>query len=106
MGGVFMEFKLVIDKDKPEEIVATVHDRSPLTDEIEALITKHTGRIPGYRGDEIKMLSVSQIACITVKTKAFALSSGSTSWSSSSPPALFASTKALWLTRMRWIGLP
>ena len=61
-----MEFKLVIDKDKPEQIVATVHDRSPLTDEIEALITKHTGRIPGYRGDEIKMLSVSQIACITV----------------------------------------
>ena len=63
-----MKFKLIIDKEKEEEIVATVHDRSPLIDKIEVLIQKHAGdnRIPGYREDEIKMLSVSEIECITV----------------------------------------
>ena len=33
-----MRFKLIIDKDNDEEVVATVHHRSPLIDEIEALI--------------------------------------------------------------------
>lgn len=63
-----MKFKLIIDKEKEEEIVVTVHDRSPLIDKIEALIQKHAvdDRIPGYREDEIKMLSVSEIECITV----------------------------------------
>ena len=63
-----MKFKLIIDKEKDEEVVATVHERYPLIDEIEALILKHAGtdRIPGYTEDDIKMLSVSQIECITV----------------------------------------
>ena len=63
-----MKFKLIIDKEKDEEIVATVHKRSPLIDEIEALIQKYTGtdRIPGYTEDDIKMLSVSEIECVTV----------------------------------------
>ena len=63
-----MKFKLIIDKEKDEEVVATVHERYPLIDEIEALIQKHAGtdRIPGYTEDDIKMLSVSQIECITV----------------------------------------
>ncbi len=61
-----MKFRLIIDKEKDEEVVATVHDRSPLIDEIEALVTKHTDRIPGYTEDNIKMLSPSQIECVTV----------------------------------------
>ena len=63
-----MKFRLIIDKEKDEEVVATVHASSPLIDEIEALIQKHTGtdRIVGYTDDEIKMLNVSQIECITV----------------------------------------
>ncbi len=61
-----MKFKLIIDKEKDEEVVATVHDRTPLIDEIEALISKHTDRIPGYTEDDIKMLSVSEIECVTV----------------------------------------
>ena len=61
-----MKFRLIIDKEKDEEVVATVHDRSALIDEIEALISKHTDRIPGYTEDDIKMLSVSEIACVTV----------------------------------------
>ena len=63
-----MKFRLIIDKEKEEEMVATVHDRTALIDEIEALIQKHTGtdRIPGYTEDDIKMLSVSEIECVTV----------------------------------------
>lgn len=61
-----MKFKLIIDKEKDEEIVATVHSRTALVDEIESLISKHTDRIIGYTEDDIKMLSVSKIECITV----------------------------------------
>lgn len=61
-----MKFRLIIDKEKEEEVVATVRSRSPLTDEIEALISRHTDRIPGYTEDDIKLLSVSEIECITV----------------------------------------
>ena len=61
-----MKFRLIIDKEKDEELVATVHRRTPLIDEIEALITKSADRIPGYTEDDIKMLSVSEIECVTV----------------------------------------
>ena len=61
-----MKFRLIIDNEKDEEVVATVHARTALIDEMEALISKHTDRIPGYTEDDIKMLSVSEIACITV----------------------------------------
>ena len=44
----------------------TARSRSSLTDEIEALISKHTDQISGYTEDDIKMLSVSDIQCITV----------------------------------------
>ena len=63
-----MKFTLIIDKDKDEEVVATVHSRNALVDEIEALLLKHTGsdRIQGYTEDDIKMLTVSEIECVTV----------------------------------------
>ena len=63
-----MKFRLIIDKEKEEEVVATVHNRTPLIDEMEALIQKHAGtdRIPGFTENGIKMLSVSDIECITV----------------------------------------
>ena len=61
-----MKFRLIIDKDKDEEVVITARDRSPLIDEIEALISKHLDRIPGYTEDDIKMLAISDIECVTV----------------------------------------
>ena len=61
-----MKFRLIIDKEQEEEIVVTVHRRSPLIDEIEALISKYSDRIPGYTEDDIKMLSVLEIECVTV----------------------------------------
>lgn len=71
-----MKFRLIIDKEKDEEVQATVHERTALIDEIEALISKHTDRIPGYTEDGIKMLSIPQIECITVlDSKTYAIDS-------------------------------
>ena len=61
-----MKVKLLIDPEKEEELVLTVHKRCELVDQLEALISKHADRIPGYTEDDIKMLKVSDIQCITV----------------------------------------
>lgn len=63
-----MKFTLIIDQDKDEEIVASVHRRTPLIDEIEGLILHSAGndRIPGYTEDDMKMLCFSEIECVTV----------------------------------------
>lgn len=63
-----MKFKLIIDKTAEEEIIVRVHEPSSLTEQIEALVLQHTGldRIAAYSDDEMKLLSLSQIECITV----------------------------------------
>ena len=63
-----MKFKLIIDKTKEEEVAVTVHERSSLTEQIEALVMQHTGsdRIIAYSDDEMKQLSFDDIECITV----------------------------------------
>lgn len=63
-----MKFKLIIDKEKDEEVVATVHRRTALTDEIEALILNYAGadRIPAYTEEDMKMLAFPDIECVTV----------------------------------------
>ena len=74
-----MNFRLIIDKEKDEEVVATVHSRTALIDELEALVSKYAGsdRIPGYTEDDIKMLSVDEIECITVfDSKTYAIDTG------------------------------
>ena len=63
-----MRFKLVIDKTQEETVVATVHERSRLTDEMEQLVLRHDGsdRIAAYTEDGMRMLPFSDIECITV----------------------------------------
>ena len=63
-----MKYKLIIDKDAEEEIVAIVHAPSALTQQIENLICSFSGyeSIMGYRDDEIRKLSFSEIQCITI----------------------------------------
>ncbi|MBQ7937034.1 MAG: LytTR family transcriptional regulator DNA-binding domain-containing protein [Oscillospiraceae bacterium] len=58
-----MKFNLVIDKSKDEEVTATVHGRSPLTDRIETLVMQYskTDRIPAYTEDEMLSLPFSEI---------------------------------------------
>jgi DNA-binding LytR/AlgR family response regulator len=63
-----MKFTLIIDSGKDEEVIATVHERSSLTDQIEELILQHTGsdRVAAYTEDEMKMLPFDKIECVTV----------------------------------------
>ena len=63
-----MKYKLIIDKDAEEEIIAIVHAPSSLTQQIENLVCSFSGVdcIMGYRDDEMRMLELSEIECITV----------------------------------------
>ena len=63
-----MQFKLIIDKTKEEEIVATVHAPSDLTNRIEELVLQASGtdRIPAFTEDDMVFLEFSNIECITV----------------------------------------
>ena len=61
-----MKFNLIIDKSKEEEITATVHGRSSLTERIEALVMQYSGndRIPVFSEDEMKLLQFSEIESV------------------------------------------
>lgn len=63
-----MKYTLIIDKDAEEEIVATVHGPSILTEQIENLVRGYSGRdsILGYRDEELRMLRFDTIECITI----------------------------------------
>ena len=61
-----MKFRLVIDKEKEEEVVVTAHERTALIDEIQALVSGRAGTVPAYTEDGIKLLSFESIECITV----------------------------------------
>ena len=60
-----MVFRLQIDKNHQEEVIATVHKRTPLIDEIEKLVLQEsiTDKLPGYNGDEITMLDMNDVEC-------------------------------------------
>ena len=63
-----MKFKLMIDPDAQEEVIAVVHAPSELTQKIESLILSYNGRdtVVGYREDQMRKLRFSEIECITV----------------------------------------
>ena len=63
-----MKYKLIIDKNAEEEITVVAHAPSTLTQQIENLVCHYTGAdaIMGYREDEMRKLSFSEIECVTV----------------------------------------
>ena len=63
-----MKYKLIIDKNAEEEIIAIVHAPSSLTQQIENLIFSYSGAdsIIGYREDETRKLAFAEIECITI----------------------------------------
>ena len=63
-----MKYRLIIDKDAREEIIAVVHAPSDLTRQIENLVCSFSGTdsITGYREEEMRKLSFSEIECFTV----------------------------------------
>lgn len=63
-----MKYKLIIDKNAEEEIIAVVHAPSSLTQQIENLVCSYSGAdcIMGYRDDEMRKLAFGEIECITI----------------------------------------
>lgn len=63
-----MKYRLVIDKQAEEEIIAVVHGPSALTQQIENLVNQASGTdsIMGYRDYEMRRLPFSEIECITI----------------------------------------
>ena len=63
-----MKYKLIIDKDAPEEITVIAHGPSSLTQQIEDLVRSYAGAefIMGYRDDEIRKIPFSEIECVTI----------------------------------------
>lgn len=63
-----MFFKLNLDPEAEESVVATVRRRCDLTDKIEALVLSYTGddKLIAYDEDAMMQLPFSSIECITV----------------------------------------
>lgn len=74
-----MKYRLIIDREAEEEIIAVVHGPSELTRQIEELVysPSGTGGILGYREEEMRKLPFEQIECITIlDRKVMAIDSG------------------------------
>lgn len=63
-----MIFKLQINPNCEEQVVATVHRRTPLIDEIERMVLQDGSaeQIPGYNDCGITMLNLNNIVCLYV----------------------------------------
>ena len=63
-----MKYKLIIDKNVEEEIIAIVHEPSSLTEQIENLVCDFSGAngIVGYQDKEKQKLLFGDIECITI----------------------------------------
>ena len=63
-----MKYKLIIDKNVEEEIIAIVHTPSALTQQIENLVCSFSGAdsLMGHRDDEMRKLAFREIECITI----------------------------------------
>ena len=63
-----MKYKLIIDKNAEEEIIAIVHAPSSLTEQIENIVCSFQGTdyIMGHKDDEIRKLTFEEIECVTV----------------------------------------
>ena len=63
-----MKYKLIIDKNAEEEITVIAHAPSSLTQQIENLVCSYSGEdyLMGYRDDEMRKLTFSEIECITI----------------------------------------
>ncbi len=63
-----MKFRLVIDKNCEEEVVATVHQESDFTAKLENLV-RHpvsSDKLPVYGEDDIRLMPFAEMECVTV----------------------------------------
>ncbi|MBP3332775.1 MAG: LytTR family transcriptional regulator [Clostridia bacterium] len=69
-----MKCRTVIDKDREEEVVIYVHEKSELSSEIEEFVMGRSLELLGYKDKNIVRLALSEVYCFTVEeNKVFAL---------------------------------
>lgn len=63
-----MKFKLIIDKEKDEEVTVISHSANELTAKIENIVNNYTSsdELSVFSEDEIRRIKYSQIECICV----------------------------------------
>ena len=69
-----MKLKIVIDKEKDEEILIYAHEKTSLIESIERLVENCAPRLTGYNGNTATVLSPDEVYCfITENGKTFAI---------------------------------
>ena len=63
-----MKYRLIVDKNAEEEIIAIVHTPSALTEQIENIVNSYNGAdsLMGYREGEMRKLFFRDIECVTI----------------------------------------
>ena len=75
-----MKFKLIIDKEREEELIIYSHNKDKFTDEIEALCKSRSCDLVGYKEKEAVILDLLEVNCFTVEdNKVFAITDKSIS---------------------------
>lgn len=70
-----MKLKIIIDRNREEEIFVFAHERTKLIDEIECLVSDYQKEIIGYTCGGVQKLIPSQITCFVVESnKVYAIS--------------------------------
>ena len=66
-----MKYRLIINKNREEEVIAVVHAPSELTRKIENLVSSFSGAdyIIGYGEVEMRKLAFKEIECITISER-------------------------------------
>ena len=62
-----MKFRLIIDKNREEEILVYAHQKTPLTESIEKLVSQEEFRLIGYVDREAVKLDFDEICRFTVE---------------------------------------
>lgn len=61
-----MKFLLIIDKTAQEQVVVTAREKTEVISRIEELVANEGKTLLAYGDDEVSVLSLSEIECVTV----------------------------------------
>ena len=62
-----MKIKIIIDRNREEEILVFAHERTRLIDDIACLVDDYEKEIIGYKDDGMQKLSLPQVCCFIVE---------------------------------------
>lgn len=69
-----MKLKIVIDKERTEEVIIYAHEKTKLVEDIERLVEESTARLIGYKDKAVVPLTAADVHCfIAENNKIYAL---------------------------------